>query len=77
MRAFGVVEDQVFSDCRASFGSGVIGMQVNLFIFDCSLQPFYEDIIPPSSSAVYNRQVSASNHREAWECRFLRPSELG
>ena len=57
-RAFRILEDQVFFDCRVSLGNlgnlgdGVMGMQVNLFIFDCPSQPFYEDVIPPSASDV-------------------------
>ena len=47
------LEDQVFSDCRASLRNGVIGMQINLFIFDCPPQPFYEDIIPLGSSSIH------------------------
>ena len=77
MWAFRIIEDQVFSDCRASLGNGVIGMLVNFFIFDCPPQPSYEDIIPLGSSAIYNRQVIVSNDREAWKSRFMRPSELG
>jgi hypothetical protein len=53
MWAFRIIEDQVFSDCRASLGNGVIGMLVNFFIFDCPPQPSYEDIIPLGSSAIY------------------------
>jgi hypothetical protein len=63
MKEFRIEEDLVFSDCRASNGNGVIGIQVNLFIFDFSPQPFYEYIIPPGSSSIYTRQVIASNHR--------------
>ena len=77
MWAFRIKEDRVFSDCRVSLGNGVIGMLVNFFIFDCPPQPSYEDIIPQYSSALYNRQVIASNHREAWKSRFMRPSEPG
>ena len=81
MWAFRIIEDQVFSDFRANLGNGVLGMLVNYFIFDCPPQPSYKDIIPLSSSAkltaIYKRQVIASNHRGAWNSRFMRPSEPG
>jgi hypothetical protein len=73
MWAFRIVKDQVFSDCHANLGNNVTEMQVNLFIFDFPPQPFYENIIAPGSSATYNRQVIARNHREAWKWRFLHP----
>jgi len=53
MRAFGIVEDQIFSDGCPSLAHIATGVQKNLFIFDCSPQPFQEDILPPSTSPVH------------------------
>jgi hypothetical protein len=41
-----------------NLGDGVMGMQVNLFIFDCPSQPFYEDVTPPSASSTASMQKS-------------------
>lgn len=45
MRAFGIVEDPIVSDGCPSLGHVAAGVKKNLFIFDCSIQPFQENIL--------------------------------
>jgi len=57
--AFGVVKDQVFADGSPRLGNAVVSVQIYLFIFDGSPQPFDEDVISPGSLSIHaDRDVS-------------------
>jgi hypothetical protein len=56
MWASPVVEDDVAPVRCACLRDVCIGVQVDLLIFDCSPEPFDEDIVAPGAFSVYYRQ---------------------
>ena len=48
-----IVEVEIAPDRRACLGSGVIGSEIDLLVFDAAPQPLDEDVVPPSALAVH------------------------
>ena len=48
-----VVEIQIPADRGPGFADGVVGMQIDLFVFDRLPEPLDEDIVPPGTLAVH------------------------
>jgi hypothetical protein len=55
MWAAAVVEAEIPCDPGAGFRNAGIGSQVDLFVFDGSPQALDEDVVAPSSLAIYYR----------------------
>ena len=53
MRSAGIVKAEVTADRNASLGDCVIGLQINLLVFDRSPKALDENIITPRSFAVH------------------------
>jgi hypothetical protein len=74
MRAFGIVEIQVSPDCNPRLLNIAIGVQIDLFIFDGSPQPFHENVISPGSFAIHadsNFFASFSTWMKAMDVNWL------
>ncbi len=48
-----IVKGQIPTDPGAGFGHGLVGMEIELFIFDRPPEPLDEDIVPPCAFAVH------------------------
>lgn len=53
MRTAGIEEVDVASEAAACLSDGVIGVQVNLFVFDRAPQSFDEDVVAPAATTVH------------------------
>ena len=53
MRAAAIVEVEIAADRGAGLADAVVGLEVDLLVFDAAPQPFDKDIIPPSPFAVH------------------------
>lgn len=59
-----IVKVQITTDPRAGLGHGLVGVEVDLFVFDRPPKPFDEDIVPPRALAVHrDRNLSFLQHR--------------
>jgi hypothetical protein len=59
-----VVEGQIPGQAFACDRDTVIAVQVDLFVFDGSPEPFYEDVVAPGPLAIYYRQCIAKQCHE-------------
>ena len=57
MRALAVEEVQIPADRGARLADAIVGLEIDLFIFDRAPQPLDEDVVPPGALAVEPQQV--------------------
>ena len=53
MRPAGVVEGEIARESRGRCGDGVVGVQVDLFVFDRAPEAFDKDVVAPAALAIH------------------------
>lgn len=53
MWASAIVEVQISTDASAGLGHGLVGVEIDLLVFDRPPEPLDEDIIPPCTLAIH------------------------
>ncbi len=53
MWASAIVKGQISTNADAGFGHGLVGVEVDLLVFDRPPKAFHEDIVPPSALAIH------------------------
>ena len=53
MRSSAVVERQISGQAFMRDRDSVIGVQIDLLVFDCPPEPFNKDVVPPCTFAVH------------------------
>ena len=53
MRALAVVKIKISAERGARLADAVIGLEIDLLVFDRAPEPLDEDVVPPSSLAVH------------------------
>src|SRR5674476_1549881 len=73
MRSTAVVEVQVAADRSAGLANAVVGLEINLLVFNAAPQPLDKDIVPPSSFAVHaDCNAVVGEHASEGRARELR-----
>lgn len=53
MWASAIVKGQISANADAGFGYGLVGVEVDFFVFDRTPEPFDEHVVPPRTLAVH------------------------
>lgn len=48
-----VVEGQISANAEAGLGHGLVGVEIDLFVFNRTPEPFDEDVAPPRTLAIH------------------------
>lgn len=53
MWASAIVNGQISANADVGFGHGLVGVEVDLLVFDRTPKAFHEDIVPPGALAIH------------------------